>query len=1481
MPPSIPTLSSPGPCRFRRTQPKRFVAIPASATSEVKSEIGRCLAGYSGLQILILLLFLTMASARLASAQPAAVQNPWRTTGRPAQSLPAQAYWVSPPKFRAVSLDHAVLRSQLATAPPEASRVPAAAQTVITLALPDGTDQQFRIVESPVMAPELAAKFPEIKTYLGQGIDDPSATVRLDLTPAGFHAQILSPRGAVYIDPHLRDRSVYASYYKRDYRRLADDFQCSTPTGDAIGLRATAPADLSRSGGNLRTYRLACAADGEYTAFHGGTVSAGLAAVVTAVNRVTGVYESELAIRLILVANNNLIIYTSTASDPYSNTSGSTMLGQNQTTLDTVIGSANYDIGHVFSTGGGGVAGLGVVCVGGQKARGVTGNGSPTGDSFWIDYVAHEMGHQFGGNHTFNSSTLNCGGGNRNASTAYEQGSGSTIMAYAGICGSDDLQLHSDPFFHAASFDEIVAYTTTGSGSTCPVVTSTGNTAPTVSAGANYTIPQNTPFTLTATGSDPNGDALTYCWEERDLGPSTTITASDNGSSPLFRPFSPTTSPSRTFPRLAELLNNTLPVGEIMPTTTRTMNFRVTARDNRAGGGGVNTSDMTVSVVASAGPFVVTSHNSGGAFSNLTTVTWNVAGTTAVPVSAANVNILLSTNGGLTFPFTLVANTPNDGSQSVLLPNLNSTTARIMVAGAGNIFFDVGNANFTVVPGIPTPAVIVDATALVAENCSTANNAIDPGETVTVNFSLKNVGSANTTNLIATLLATNGVTLPGAPQNFGALTAGGSAVTRSFAFTASGTCGGAISTVLQLQDGAVNLGNVSQPFSLGTFTAGSAARTNSAAITIPANGNKGVASPFPSTISVAGVTGTVTKVTVTLAGFAHTYPADVDVLLVSPAGQTLLLLSDAGSSSASGLTFTFDDAAPGTLPETGALSSGTFKPSNYGTGDTFSSPAPGGTYGATLSVFNGSDPNGPWSLYVQDDSSQDTGTITQGWQINFTTSVPDCCSGSTPLADLALGLGAAPALVNVGSNVVFTLNVTNLGPDAASSVVVTNVLPAGINFVSASATQGTPTNNAGLVTCALGTLTNNARATVTIQATAVTAGAKTNSASVTSATSDLSTANNAAAVTVSVNAFPIISSIAAVTTNEDRVIGPVPFTISDAETPASSLTLTRQSSNTNLVPLANIVFGGSGSNRTATLTPATNQSGTATITLTVSDGLASASVSFGATFNAVNDAPVLSSISNFTVIEGNTLTFTNAVTDVESPPQTLTFSLTGAPTNAAVNPTNGVFTWVTTEADGPGTNLISVIVTDNGSPSLSATQSFTVFVLETNTAPVLASLADRTVHAGALIQFTNAATDADLPANNLTFSLNVGAPPAATVGPTNGIFTWLTGADDAGTTNSITVAVTDDGAPALSASRNFTATVVSRPLIYSIEATNSSVTLMWSAIDGQGYRLQTNASLAAPVWGDVGGDVIAVGNSASAPAAADQAETYFRVRVVP
>jgi hypothetical protein len=336
--------------------------------------------------------------------------------------------WVKPEVFRTFNLQHSRLRPLLDSAPEEKRQSLASSDALISLPMPDGTTARFRFVESPVMEAELAARFPEIKTYLGRGVDDPTAAVRFDLTPAGFHAQVLSPRGAAYIEPYLRgNTNLHAAYYRADYRPAGTNFQCLVADSDTAIASSAPVANVALSGGTLRTYRLACAATAEYTAYFGGTVPAGLAAIVTAINRVTGVYETEAGIRLVLVAHNDLIIYTNASTEPYSNGSPLALLTQNQTNLDAVIGSTNYDIGHVVNTAGGGLAAVGVAGLGGLKAKGETGIYPPVGDAFYIDYVAHEIGHQFGASHSFNSSSNDCGYGNRTAATAYEPGSGSTI----------------------------------------------------------------------------------------------------------------------------------------------------------------------------------------------------------------------------------------------------------------------------------------------------------------------------------------------------------------------------------------------------------------------------------------------------------------------------------------------------------------------------------------------------------------------------------------------------------------------------------------------------------------------------------------------------------------------------------------------------------------------------------------------------------------------------------------------------------------------------------------------------------------------------------------------------------------------------------------------------------------------------------------------------------------------------------------------
>jgi hypothetical protein len=608
-------------------------------------------------------------------------------------------------RHRAVLLEPGALDALLAAAPAEGSAAALAGEPVVmTLPLPDGGFGRFRVEESPIMAPGLAAKFSEISTYRGFGIDEPAATVRFSITPHGFHAQVLSPHGRFFVDPHTRrDRRHHLVYFARDARRPEGvEFRC-----DVHGALAP-PAETSAAAGptpvDLRTYRTAVAATGEYTAFHSSPdppdVPHGMAAIVIAMNRVNGIYEQDVAIRMVLVADNDQVVYTNGATDPYNNNSGGAMLSQNQTNLDLVIGDADYDIGHVFSTGGGGVASLGVPCRSGLKARGVTGLPSPIGDVFYVDYVAHEMGHQWGANHSFNGNGGSCAGGNRNAATAYEPGSGSTIMAYAGICGSQNLQPNSDDHFHAISLAEIVNYSRGGLGNGCAATVAVGNTPPEADAGPSFIAPTGTPFTLCGAGTDADDDPLTFNWEQWDLGPAGHPN-SPSGNAPIFRSFPSTQRPDRTFPRWNDILGNTQTIGEILPSYARTLNLRLTVRDTGQVGGAFGTGLTQVMVDGGSGPFVVTAPNTGGVVwpaGSQQTVTWDPAGTSGPPVDCATVGILLSVDGGATFPVGLGGAVPNTGAAQVTVPPMTTAAARVMVhcASPGTSFFDVGNSDFTI-----------------------------------------------------------------------------------------------------------------------------------------------------------------------------------------------------------------------------------------------------------------------------------------------------------------------------------------------------------------------------------------------------------------------------------------------------------------------------------------------------------------------------------------------------------------------------------------------------------------------------------------------------------------------------------------------------------------------------------------------------------------------------------------------------------------
>ena len=641
------------------------------------------------------LLLLACLVATSGFAQPTKSKtNPWSEVQESFIPLaPNKVRQIIPKSYKTLALDVPQMQGILAEAPERNSAQAKNKNVELELPMPDGTYQRFRIYEASVMHPDLAAEFPMIKSYAGQGIDDPTAFLRFDFTQKGFHAMVLSgTQPTVFIDPYsTNDIENYIAYYKTDFKKTAGFFfTCHADEVNDWKDPSLTEAAVEKSFGDcqLRTYRLALACTQEYSAFHGGTIPSVMAAFVTTMTRVNGVYERDAAITMVMVPNNSNLIFLS--GDPYSNNNGSAMLSQNINTCNSIIGPTNYDIGHVFSTGGGGVAFLQSVC-GSSKAGGVTGQASPVGDPFDIDYVCHEIGHQFGGRHTQNN---NC---NRDSNSSYEPGSASTIMGYAGIC-NPNVQNNSDDYFHANSLLLIGSFAT-GGGNSCAVTSTTGNSAPVANAGADYTIPRNTPFVLTGSATDANGDALTYCWEQYDKQVATMPPSANSNSGPAFRSFDPTTSPSRYFPRLQDLVNtNGSTTWEVLSNTNRNYTFWLTVRDNNVNGGCTDNDEAIVSVTTAAGPFVVNSPNTNVSWAggSSQTVTWSVANTNTGAVGAATVDILLSTDGGLTYPTTLASNVPNDGSQSVTLPSTQTSTARIMVKGHNHIFFDISNSNFTI-----------------------------------------------------------------------------------------------------------------------------------------------------------------------------------------------------------------------------------------------------------------------------------------------------------------------------------------------------------------------------------------------------------------------------------------------------------------------------------------------------------------------------------------------------------------------------------------------------------------------------------------------------------------------------------------------------------------------------------------------------------------------------------------------------------------
>ena len=730
----------------------------------------------------LLLTFLSAMVTRIAFSQ---ADRFWSANNENRTAIPtdkAIARVSYPKEFKLFNLNAAPLRQELFSIVDKQSK----RSTIITLPNAAGTLEQFEVFEASNFEPALQAQFPEIRAYSGRGITDKFAILKLSISPQGIQTMVFrTDRANEFIEPYSLDHAVYAVYNsRRDKGQLP--WTCTTEEKQMdANLRSqmdAAAAATGSSNGTLKTMRLAQSCNAEYSNWFGATSSAQVNLVLAAFNatltRCNGVYEKDLALHLNLIANTTRVIYYNPATDPY--TTMSSWNNQLQNTLTSVIGEANYDIGHMFgASGGGGNAGcIGCVCVNGSKGRGITSpaDGIPQGHNFDTDYVAHEVGHQLGGNHTFSMS-------NEGTGVNKEVGSGITIMGYAGIT-SQDVAPHSIDIFHQASIAQIQANLVN---KTCPVsVNMTANHAPVVAALSNHTIPISTPFALTASATDAENDPLTYCWEQNDNSTTTgsgSVASPTKTTGPNWLSFPGVASGTRTFPRLSTILaglnvTGPLPGGdaganiEALSSVSRTLNFRVTVRDNHpyvAGStiGQTGFTDAVVTVTNTAGPFAVTFPNTAVAWGagTIQTVTWSVNGTNAGSVNCATVNILLSTDGGQTFPTVLVAATANDGSQAVTVPNTPGTTNRIKVEAVGNIFFDISNTNFT----IGTPPSCGDPTGLnttaITTNSATLNwSAVASAITYDVEYKAASSGTwipaaTNTTSLSVALAGLSSSTL--------------------------------------------------------------------------------------------------------------------------------------------------------------------------------------------------------------------------------------------------------------------------------------------------------------------------------------------------------------------------------------------------------------------------------------------------------------------------------------------------------------------------------------------------------------------------------------------------------------------------------------------------------------------------------------------------------------------------------------------------
>ena len=996
-------------------------------------------------------------------------------------------------KYQLFSLNLDNFKILLADVP---SRKNIGSSPMVVVNFPDkkGNMERFQVSETSTLAPEIAIKYPNIKTYIGFSLDNPGARIRFSVTPQGLKTMSTYPnKPALFTVPlNKGDKSLYITYDRGMRIDSKKDFECLTenenmPIKEIISLNRDANDQI------LRTLRIAISTTGEYTNFwddgddtNGDAQEDAFAALVSTLNRTNEVFEVDMAITFQLVTGTE-IIYPSASSDPYTGSFNS----QLQSTLTSEVGESNYDIGHLFNYGGnnGNAGCIGCVCVDGQKGSGFSSHsftdndGGPNMDDFFdIDYVPHEIGHQMGGNHTFSQS-------NEGTGVNYEPGSGTTIMGYAGITGANDVQDHSDPYFHYGTINQVLNNLDTR---TCWTSTEITNNPPVADAGDDYTIPQGTAFKLVGSATDSDEeDVLTYTWEQVDSG---TTTSSNFGptktSGAVWRSRPPSTNPTRYMPARARVLSGELTETnpqetddntswETVSTVGRALNFALTVRDRSEtnGVGQFPQSDfdlMTVTVDGNSGPFAVTSQTTNETWNvgESQTVTWDVAGTDTGSVNTQTVNIRMSVDGGLTFPYVLATAVTNDGSHDVNIPVFggDTSTARIMVEGNNNIFYAVNSININIQE---SEFVIIAVTSSV-DVCSPDNAVFDLtyntflSFTDVTTFSVSGLPSGASGAFSPATATVDGTSFQLIVSGIGSIASG------TYPLVVTGTSGSIVKMVnvtMNIFSSSINTPTLTSPangavdvladgmlmwstdastqnylvevasdagfasivesntLQTGTYQTSLSANTEYFwRVTPSSQCNTGAtssvfsfttanltcgsfdATDLPQTITTTGnivYTSTInigsdlpiTDLNVTF-GATHTWSADLDVFLISPAGTRVELTSDndGGVTGADDYIDTvFDQEASTSITAGSAPFTGTFVPE----GD--------------LSVLYGEMSGGDWVLEVTDDAGADGGTFDR-----FTLEL--CVQGTILSTDDVLGSISNLSLYPNPSNGEFNLN---------------------------------------------------------------------------------------------------------------------------------------------------------------------------------------------------------------------------------------------------------------------------------------------------------------------------------------------------------------------------------------------------------------------------------------------------------------------------